>query len=106
MNCAQPQEPLERVVVAIAVKEGMPFSNAKRSNPTIDCLADSVPTPPKRPEVASRGNRHIRTSGFEYLEAAQFALDFGEGEFVRDSLQDLAENQVGQAETLPVKLQI
>ena len=80
------------------------LADTKRRNQTIDRLANGVTAASKRPIVARGLTRQVGATHVEHLELQQLTLDGLRGNIVPNALQHFAEDQVSEAETLPVQL--
>jgi hypothetical protein len=100
MDDLEPEVLLEGIEVAVAVKQRMSFEKAKGRNQAVDRFADGMAALPEEAVVLCRGNRQIFSTGPEDGELQQFAASAPECCFVADTLQDLAKDEVSQAEWL------
>jgi hypothetical protein len=84
----------------------MPVVKAKRSNQTVDGLADGASPLTETLEISRGLDSQFLTASLKYLELAKFTQDSCERLLVSDTLKSLAENQISQSEALPTKLAI
>ena len=88
--------PLEGVEVAVAVEQRVPLADAMGCDDAVDCLAHGDAAGAQRTEVARRGERDFLAAGGEDWELRQLPGDAGKHLFAANSLQYLAEDEVGK----------
>ncbi|HXN27534.1 MAG TPA: hypothetical protein VN902_10450 [Candidatus Acidoferrales bacterium] len=84
----------------------MPVTEAKRSNQTVDRLANGASAPAEVPEISGGFDGQFLATSFENLELTKFAQHSRKCIVIADTLKSLAENQVRQSKTLPTELAI
>lgn len=106
MHYRQLEEFLERVEIAVAMQKGMALSDAERGNEAIDRLPNGAASSSHRAVIAGGFARQIDASGCEHFESQQKILDLSGDGVVAETLQQFAEDDVRQSETLPIQFLI
>ena len=106
MDDSETQNIFEMIVVTIAVQQGVPLAKAKRSDQTIDGLADGVSPLTEGSEVSRGFDSQFLTASLKDLELAKFTQDSRERLLVAHTLKSLAENEIRQSEALATKLAV
>jgi hypothetical protein len=85
------------------VQQRVRLTDAKRRDPAVDGLANGAPVLSEHAVVARRVACQCHTSRVKHHQLRERALDASGRHVIADTLQNLAENDVGQAEALPVE---
>ena len=73
---------------------------------TIDGPPHSVAAAPKRAIVPRGFPGQVNTAGFEHFQLEQLTLDIFRRELIANALQDLAENHIGEPQTLAIQFRM
>lgn len=106
MDYRESEKCLEWVEVSVAMKERMLFTQAEGRNQAIDRLAYRVAAAPKRLIIVGGFAGQGYAACFEHLQLQQAPLDLLRGRIVADALQHLAEDDIGQSETLAIEFRV
>src|SRR5271167_3010803 len=97
---------LEGIEIMVVVEQFMACFQAESCDQAVNGLAHRVASPPQRPVVLGGGHRQIDSARIEELEVQKFAPHLSKINVSPDSLQYLAQDQVGQPQTLPAQFLI
>ena len=100
VNDPQPQMFLEAVKVAIVVQQRIPLSQAEGRNEAVDRLPNGQSFRAEKTIVVCSIQRYLLPAAGKNGQARQFESNLPELPLIAESLQDLAENQVGKAQFL------
>lgn len=92
--------------VAVMMKKGMTFDQTKGRYQAIDRLANCTTARSKESIVLCRCDRQILAPGAEYLKLRQLAPDASKCRIAVNSLQDLAQDEIGQSKSLLIEFSI
>ena len=106
MHDLQAEELLEQVEVAIAVQEDVIVANATRGDQQIDRLPHGVAALPQVPVMAGGFDGERSVVYLDDLELEQLRLNRRRFAIVAKSLQDLGQNQRGQANPITIKSEV
>lgn len=106
MDDNQTQQLFEMIEVAVPMQKRVPLTDTKRGDETIDSLAHSSSAPPETLEAHRSLYSQALAAGLENREPSKIAQYLPESLFIADALENLAENQVRQSETLVTDLTI
>src|SRR5208282_6913358 len=95
---------LERIEIVVAVEQFVARFQAESCDQAVDGLADSYAPLPQQTVVLGRSHGELNSTCFEDMEFFEIALYFGERCVTPNTLQHLAEDEVGQPEALPAQL--
>src|ERR1700726_3612003 len=84
----------------------MPMAKAKSRNQAVDRFTDSSTPLSERPGVYGGRDSQFLPTGLKNFELAKIMQNPPERPLTSDTLKDLAKNQIGQSEALPLKLTI
>jgi hypothetical protein len=96
----QPQHLLKRIKVVVAMQQLVSSLQTKSSDETINGLAHCVTTLPQVAIVLGRGDGQVRSAGLEYMKLQQFVPYLRKKSAVWNTLQNLAEDEIGQPQSL------
>jgi hypothetical protein len=97
---------LERVEIMVSVKQGMALRQTESCDEAVDGLPNRMAAGSKETIVLCGGDGQRLTSTGKHLELEQVAPDAREGGFSTDSLENLAQNEIGQPQALLVQLSV
>src|SRR5216684_9279099 len=100
----QTQPLLKSLEIPVAMKQGVPLTQAERRDQAVDSFPNGVAAASKG-SIVSRGvasQRHA--SCREHLQLQQLLFSRLRRRFVAEALQHFAQDDVGQPQTLPVEL--
>jgi hypothetical protein len=97
---------LERVEVAVAVKQGVAVQKTKACNEAVNYLADGMAAPSEETIVLRRGYRKFLSACVEDGEDGELAANPFECGFVADALEDFAKDEIGETERLLLELPV
>ncbi len=106
MDDRQAQEMLERIEVPIPVQQRVPLAQAERGDQAIDRLPHGMTAAAKGPKIPSCRECEGRSPGLQHLKLEEFPLHPLQRGVVADALQDLAQDEDRQAETLAANLHV
>jgi hypothetical protein len=86
---------LEWIKIMVSVEEGMALTETVRCNQTVDGLPNRMAVGSKGTIVLCRGNSQSLSSSREHLEFGQVTPYAREDGVSTDSLQYLAQNEIG-----------
>jgi hypothetical protein len=89
---------LERVEVAVAVKQGVAVPKTKACDEAVNYLADGMAAPPEETIVLPGCYRKFLSACAKDGEHRELAANPFECGFVADALQDFAKDEIGQTE--------
>lgn len=98
-NHRKTQEFLELPEIGVAVQQGMTAQDAKGGDQAINGFANRAAFATQRSKILRRGNRDLFSAGIKQLEFQKVRADHVKLTIAGYALQDLAENQVSQAES-------
>src|SRR4051812_43782043 len=93
----------EGVEVAITVKQRVLFADAETRNQAVNRLPHRVSAAAQRPIVSRGIPSHLDAARVEYLQRQQLSLDVLRDPLVAHTLQDLAQDEISEGETLPLE---
>ena len=106
MNDLQTQMRLKWLEVLIAVKQRMSAIQTECCDEAINRFANRDPALPQEPVILRRGHGDVDSPRAEYLEFQEIPMHVCEDDFIADSLQHLAKDQVGQPQALVCQFSI
>jgi hypothetical protein len=98
MNDLEAEIFFEGFEVTVPMEKGMPLHQTESRNQVIDRLPNGTAMRSKGAVVLCRGYGQILASRGKYLERRQLPLDTSEFRISLNSLQDFAQNEIGQSE--------
>jgi len=97
---AKAEKSLEGVKITVSVKQAMVSRQTERCDDAVVRSANRMAAGAKGSIIPTRGDREGHTSGVEHLKLQQVTLDSFQGQLATDPVQNFAQNQISQCETL------
>jgi len=94
------------VKITVSVKKRMALRQAEGRDQAVDGFADRLATGSKGAVVPRRSDSEGLSSSVEHLEFQQLTAYPREHLVCADSLQNLAQNKIGQTQALPIQLSV
>jgi hypothetical protein len=106
MHDLQPERSLKGIEIVVPVQQFVVGQQTKSGKQTIDSLPDGVAVLAQVPVVLGGGNSQVATASLKNLELQEFCLDAHESVLVPNTLQNLAKDEIGQPQPLPLQFAI
>ncbi len=100
------KELFEPIEISITVQQRVLLAYAERGDQTINRLADRVAPGSQRPIIPCGFPRQVDATCFEHFQLEQLALNILRSELIANTLQNFAENQIDEPQTLAIEFRM